>query len=272
MTHKVLNLKDYFPQLQGGVLTLYLPYNMSEMRREKQLRPTILLLPGGAYRFCSQREGEPIALHLLPEGYNVLVLEYSVAPARFPEQMLQVAAAMELIHRNSQEWNCDPEKVAVMGFSAGGHLAAMYSTQYDCAEVRQMFLESKGANASILCYPVITADSSFTHAGSMLNLLGHVPDAEEVERFSNEKHVTAKTPQTFLWHTFTDETVAVKNTLVYAQALEERGVPFELHIYPKGNHGLATADKHTCDEVTSDIQHVSQWLDSLKKWLREYLA
>ena len=74
MTHKVLNLKDYFPQLQGGVLTLYLPYNMSEMRREKQLRPTILLLPGGAYRFCSQREGEPITLHLLPEGYNVLVL------------------------------------------------------------------------------------------------------------------------------------------------------------------------------------------------------
>ena len=271
MTHKILSLKEYFPQLEGGELSLYLPYNMSEMRREQRLRPTILILPGGAYGFCSQREAEPIALHLLPEGYNVCVLNYSIAPARFPEQMRQVAAAMELIHKNAEQWNCDTSKVAVMGFSAGGHLAAMYSTQHDCREVRELFPESKEANASILCYPVITAKEEFTHEGSMWNLLGHKPDEAEEERFSNECHVTEKTPPTFLWHTFSDETVSVKNSLVYAQALEAHGVPFELHIYPRGDHGLATADEQTCDNVTADVKHVSQWLESLKQWLKAYL-
>lgn len=271
MIHKVLQLKEYFPELNGGRLTLYLPTNLSEMKREAQLRPTILLLPGGAYGFCSQREAEPITFHFLPEGYNVCVLEYSIAPQRFPEQLRQVAAAMELIYQNREEWHCDTEKVAIMGFSAGGHLAAMYSTQYDCEEVRQLFPQSRKVNGSILCYPVITADPAFTHEGSMLNLLGHQPDEQEVERFSNECHVTADTPPTFLWHTFSDETVPLKNTLVYAQALEAAGVPFELHIYPQGDHGLATADKHTCDEVTVHVAHVAQWLESLKKWLKRYL-
>ncbi len=274
MRTELLHLKNYFPNLSDEqadpTLELYLPYNMSEMKREQQRRPCMLILPGGAYRFCSQREAEPIALHFLPEGYNVFVLYYSVAPHRFPTQMREVAAALELIHSHAEEWNCDVNKIALLGFSAGGHLAANYSTQYDCPEVRALFPESKAINASILCYPVITADPAFTHEESMHNLLGHTPTAEEVTRFSNENNVKPTTPPTFLWHTTTDTTVPVKNSLLYATALCEQGVPFELHIYPKGRHGLSTCDRHSCDDLCLDNDHAGQWLPALKQWLKDY--
>ncbi|MBQ8599425.1 MAG: alpha/beta hydrolase, partial [Oscillospiraceae bacterium] len=136
MIYEKLHLNELFPQLGQSnadpTLELYLPYNMSEMKREGQKRPCMVILPGGAYAFCSQRESEPIALHFLPEGYNVFVLTYSVAPHRFPTQLREVAAALELIYVHADDWNCDTSKVAIMGFSAGGHLAAHYSTQYDC--------------------------------------------------------------------------------------------------------------------------------------------
>lgn len=275
MTYEKVHLNQIFPQLglncADPTLELYLPYNMSEMKREGQKRPCMVILPGGAYAFCSQRESEPIALHFLPEGYNVFVLTYSVAPHRFPTQLREVAAALELIYAHADDWYCDTSKVALMGFSAGGHLAAHYSTQYDCPEVRDIFPDSKPVQASILSYPVITADMSFTHQPSMRNLLGHEPSAAEVKRFSNERNVTAQTPPTFLWHTVEDETVPVLNTIVYAKALAEKKVPFELHIYPCGSHGLSTADKHTCDNVDIHVQHVSAWLDCLKIWLRTYM-
>ena len=275
MTYDVLHLKDYFPLLgENGAdptLTLYLPYNLREMKREQKKRPCMLILPGGAYAFCSERESEPIALHFLPEGYNVFILTYSVAPHRFPTQMREVAAALELIHQNADNWNCDVEKIALMGFSAGGHLAANYSTQYDCAEVRQVFPNSKAIQASVLCYPVITADWSFTHQGSMLNLLGHQPTEADVLRFSNEKNVSKSTAPTFLWHTVADETVPVMNSIVYAKALAEQEVPFELHIYPYGDHGIATADEQTCDNIDTHVVHIRAWLQCLKTWLNTYM-
>ncbi len=274
MHSELLHLKDYFPSLGANAadptLEIYLPYNMTEMQRQNQKRPCMLILPGGAYRFCSQRESEPIALHFLPEGYNVFVLCYSVAPHRFPTQMREVAAALELICSKAEEWNCDTNKIALLGFSAGGHLCANYTNGYDWPEVRELFPKSKRVDASILCYPVITADDSFTHQESMRNLLGHAPDAAELLRFSNENNVRKDTPPTFLWHTTTDATVPVKNSLVYASALAEKAVPFELHIYPNGRHGLATSDRHSCDDIGTDSAHASQWLPALKKWLETY--
>ena len=276
MIYEKIHLKEQFAFLgvndADPTLELYLPYNLSEMKREQQKRPCMLVLPGGAYAFCSQRESEPIALHFLPEGYNVFVLTYSVAPHRFPTQLREVAAALELIHANADKWNCDVTKIALMGFSAGGHLAAHYATQYDCAEVREVFPQSKKISASVLSYPVITADWSFTHQGSMLNLLGHQPTEEDVRKFSNEKNVREDMPPTFLWHTVNDETVPVLNSIVYAKALAEKNVPFELHIYPCGDHGLATADSQTCDNVDVHVQHVSAWLSNLKIWLKTYMA
>ena len=272
MKHERIELKNYFGFLgedgRNPYIDIYLPYNMVEMNRQDRKRPCMLICPGGGYGMCSERESEPIALHLLPEGFNVFVLNYSVAPHRFPSQIREVAAAVELIYAKADEWNCNTQQIAIMGFSAGGHLAAHYSTMYDCKEVREVFPESKCVNASVLCYPVISADFHKTHQGSFFNLLGHAPDKEQEEYFSCEKHVNETTPPAFIWHTAEDGAVPVANSIIYAKALTDNKVPVELHIYPFGGHGLGTSDKHTCDNVDEIVAYNSVWLDSMKKWLR----
>ena len=189
MKTETLHLKDAYPFLgENGcdpTVDIYLPYNMTEMHRENRKRPCMIVCPGGGYAMCSQREAEPIAMHFLPEGFNVFVIYYSVAPHRFPTQLREVAATVELIYKNADEWNCDVSKLAIVGFSAGGHLAAHYSTMYDCKEVREVFPESKPVNASVLSYPVITADPAYGHMGSFDNLLGKTERTkEEIDYFS----------------------------------------------------------------------------------------
>lgn len=272
MNHERLHLNQIYPFLgdegRDPILETYLPYNMTEMHREHQKRPCILVCPGGGYGMCSQRESEPIALHFLPDGYNVFVLTYSVCPHRFPTQLREVAAVMELITDNADIWNCDPNRVAIIGFSAGGHLAAHYSTCYDCAAVRAVFPASRPVQASILCYPVITADSRYAHLGSIINLSGHDPiTADDQALFSCERHVTKRTPPAFLWHTSEDDCVPVTNSLLYAGALAAHHVPFELHIYPYGGHGMSTVDLQTCDQLTENACHAHNWLSAVKKWL-----
>ena len=267
-----LELKNYFDFIgangENPTLDIYLPYNMVEMRRQNQKRPCMLVCPGGGYGMCSEREAEPIALHFLPEGFNVFVLTYSVAPYRFPTQIREVAAAMELIYKNAEEWNCDTSRIAIIGFSAGGHLAAHYSTMFDCKEVREVLPESKSVNATVLSYPVISADFNITHQGSILNLLGHKPETkEEEEYFSCNCNVKETTPPAFLWHTAEDGAVPVANSFLYASALSEKKVPVELHVYPFGGHGLSTSDKHTVDDITPVVEYNNIWLSSVKRWL-----
>lgn len=273
MKYEVIKLKDEFSFLgeegRDPILELYLPYNMTEMHHENRKRPCMVVCPGGGYGMCSQRESEPIALKFLEEGFNVFVLTYSVAPNRFPTQIREVAAVMELIYKNADNWNCDTNKIAIIGFSAGGHLAAHYSTMFDCEEVRDVFPESKSVNASILCYPVISAEAVTAHMGSFENLLGHKPQSqEETDYFSCDKNVKPTTPPAFLWHTAEDTCVPLKNTLLYAEALWRNNVPVELHVYPFGGHGLSTCDSQTIDDMTSVFEYNAQWLSSSKKWLK----
>lgn len=272
MRYQVIHLKGAYPFLcnekRDPILTIYLPDNLSEMGRQVQIRPCLLICPGGGYAMCSQREAEPVALHFLPEGYNVFVLTYSVAPNQFPAQLCEVAAAMELIHSNAEAWHCDRSQIAIMGFSAGGHLAAQYSNCYDWPEVRQYFPDSKPVHASILCYPVISAASAVAHLGSFENLLGHSHlTQEEITRFSCDLQVTKRTPPSFLWHTAPDDCVPVMNSLLYAKALAAHGVPFELHVYPCGWHGLSTVDEQTNEPLEPEVTHAADWLEAAKKWL-----
>ena len=248
-------------------MDVYLPEPLEEMGRGEQKRPVLVICPGGAYRFCSQREAEPIALHFLTDGYCVLVLSYSVAPHVFPRQLQEVAGVLELICQNAELWHCDTEKIALMGFSAGGHLAAHYANAFDIPQVRSAFPHSKGVQASLLCYPVISSREDLRHAESFQNLTG-TEDCARWEQVSCEKLVTGKTPPTFLWHTAKDNAVPVSNTLVYGQALAAHGVPFEMHVFPEGAHGLATADAVTNDCLPAGAGKNALWLPLAKEWLK----
>lgn len=271
------HLKDYYSFLADNgcdpTVTMYAPdilYNPNIVRPyAEKPRPCILICPGGAYSMCSDREAEPIALHFLPAGYNVFVLDYSVVPNRYPTQLREIAAAMELIHQNAADWHCDPSRIAICGFSAGGHLAAHYSTCYDCDDVRACFPDSKPVQATILGYPVITADARYGHLGSFQNLIGHCPTEQaEIDTFSCDCRVTEKTPPAFLWHTAADSAVPVMNTYLYAGALSRFNIPAEVHVFPAGDHGLSTVDTQTNNELPPAIARAHQWLCLAEEWLK----
>lgn len=235
-----------------------------------KIRPMLIVCPGGGYGMTSDREAEPIAMRVLAMGYHVGILRYSVAPARFPTALLELAEAMKMVHENQKAWNVDTNKIFVMGSSAGGHLAASLGVFWkrpflcEMANVTQEILKPCGL---ILNYPVITSERPYAHEGSFANLLGD--KAEEMkEKVSIEKLVTKEMPPCFIWHTFTDKSVPPENSLLLAQALSKAGVSAELHMYPVGGHGLSLADRTTCNEDGSALcGYVQSWIDLLGVWL-----
>lgn len=276
-----IHLKDYFPFLgQDGkdpYLVAYLPYDKDAIKCQRINRPSILLCPGGGYNSVARRESEPLALKFLPEGYNVFILNYSVPGHSFPTQIREVAAAMELIYRNAEQWHCDTDRIAIMGCSAGGHLAAHYTNAYNCPEVREVFPESKAVNACILCYPVISAEMGACHKGSFENLTGHALPLSrgEIDKFSCEKLVSEKTPPTFLFHCVGDASVPVINSILYARAMDRFKIPFALHIYHLGEHGMSTADEQSfrsltpSQETLRQCRTVKEWMPTLMSWLKD---
>ena len=271
MKLEVINLKEIYPFLSENgcnpTLTAYLPYNDFK-ETEVSNRPCMLVIPGGGYGFCSDREAEPFALRFAALGFNAFVLKYSVAPNRFPTQLLEVAAAMDLIHKKADEWGSDPDKTAIIGFSAGGHLSAHYSTSFDIPAVREKFPESYPVNATILCYPVISGGEK-AHRGSFNNLLGEnrKDDEKWLEYLSLENRVSQKTPRTFLWHTYEDNAVPVENSLYFVSQLRKCGAEAELHIFNKGPHGIATANKET--NKVDFPRRTQSWLDMTCDWILE---
>ena len=207
--------------------------------------PAIVVCPGGGYGGLAAHEAEPIARWLNTIGVTGVVLKYRLGPRYHHPAMLQDAQrAIRTVRARSAEWNIDPKRVGVLGFSAGGHLAATASTQFDAGKpdapdpVDRL---SCRPDVSVLVYPVITMTDPHTHAGSRRNLLGESPAKEQVEAMSAEKRVTKDTPPAFIFHTADDEPVPVENALAYASALRKNGVPFELHVYEHGRHGVGLA-------------------------------
>lgn len=268
-------LKEYFPQLgENGCnahIDCYVPWSFKHSGEALSTKkyPCMVVCPGGAYSRTSDREAEPIAMQFVAEGYRVVVVRYSCAPHTFPQQLREVAGAMELVYTHADAWNIDVTRIAIIGCSAGAHLAAQYTNRYDCSEVRQLFPESKPVQASVLSYPVITDDPQYKHAGSIENYLGYEPTERNEKGCANECMVSAKTPPTFIWHTSEDQVVPVQNSLLYAKALSDHKVPFEMHIYPFGEHGLSTVDEVVyMEEKPPHVARAHKWVEDVKTWLK----
>lgn len=244
-------------------LTAYLPKNQSA--------PTtaILVCPGGGYGALAAHEGEGYAAWLLEQGIAAVVLKYRLGSAgyRHPSMLNDAARGMRLLRSKAKEWNIDPARCGVMGSSAGGHLASTLLTHFETEKNSDKFsidnLSSR-PDFGILCYAVITM-GELTHAGSRKNLLGDNPKPELIELLSNEKQVTKDTPPCFVWHTTDDPVVKVENSLQFAAALQRAKVPYDLHIYQKGPHGIGLS----IGKNGAAPGEVHPWAKDLLVWLRQ---
>lgn len=203
-------------------------------------RPAVLVLPGGGYARQADHEAEPVADWLAGLGIHAFVLRYRVAPDRHPAPLEDAKQAMLHIRDGAHGLAVDRERVGVLGFSAGGHLAATLST---AVATGSDDLDVPGAvpNLTVLCYPVVSYTRE-VHQGSVDNLLGEAPPSNVLAELSAEQQVSGETPPAFLWHTADDAAVPVSHSLGYAGALLSAGVPAELHVFPHGRHGLGLAD------------------------------
>lgn len=245
MKHELVDVKVKGTEETAKLYTYFLD-NSPEMDPDR-VRPVVLICPGGAYAMTSDREAEPLAMKFLGAGIHAVVLRYSVAPVTYPAALRQVAWTVAWLREHAEEYHVDPNKILLLGASAGGHLAASYGVFWKkktfLAEELQVDVEQLRPNGLILCYPVITSGEK-AHRDSIVNLLGDRYE-ELVEEMSLENQVDGDTPQTFLWHTAEDGCVPVENSLLFFQALFAQSIPAELHVFPKGQHGLSLATEET---------------------------
>lgn len=248
-------------------LEVYAPEKVWEHHRK-----AILVIPGGGYsRVCVEREGEPVALAFVAEGYAAFVLRYSVGRKKpFPAQLLEASKAMAYIKDHAEEYNIDPNEVFAVGFSAGGHLTATLGTMWKHPAVTETLGIPYGYNkprGTMLIYPVI--------CGSMMTLCNLLckddPSPEELEMVMLDRHVDEDTVPAFIMHTVTDEIVPVMDSLVMAQAMNKAGRSFEMHVYPKAPHGIALGTEITSmgnpgyenAEIAKWVKQAVAWADSL---------
>ncbi|HMM32469.1 MAG TPA: alpha/beta hydrolase [Clostridia bacterium] len=238
----------------------------------KNKRPALLIFPGGGYEGCSPREGEPIARTFLGLGYNCFILHYSInEAAKYPSPLEDAIMAMRHIRQYAQTYNVDPQKIGVIGFSAGAHLAGMLGVAWDAQEASvaaEKTYVSARPDALILCYGVLCADE-FTHEPSICLAAGSsVPTQKERDSLSVVKRVRSDMPPCFVFHTADDEMVPVENALEMASSLRRHNVSFELHVFYKGPHGIALASSETsCGYHQYDDAHVAQWVPLAHEWL-----
>jgi len=222
----------------------------------------IIVCPGGGYWGHAPHEGAPVAQWLNRLGISAFVLFYRTAPYHHPIPLLDAQRAVRLVRSRANEFGVDPDRVGMLGFSAGGHLVSTVGTHFDAGDERASDPVERAScrpDALVLCYPVISF-GEFRHDGSRQALLGtDNPPASLVNLLSNELQVTPQTPPTFLWHTANDDGVPVENSLLFAAALSRNKVPFELHIFPDGQHGLGLAQEHPA---------LSLWTKACENWLR----
>ena len=271
MIYQVINHAEKF---EDSKIEAYIHEPYAELQIKK--RRAIIVCPGGGYGWLSEREGEPVALQFFAAGLNAFVLRYSVKEkAANYAPLIEACLAVKYIRDHAEELHVDPNYVFITGFSAGGHLAAWTGTQWHIPEVTAHIGDADPTickpTATIPCYPVISGLPGIRHDGSIQTLNGWKEgDEEGMSRFSLEKLVDEKTSPAFLWHTANDGCVPVMNSLLYAEALTKANIPYELHIYPKGPHGLSLANRETnLNAPTLADPHIAGWLPLAINWVLE---
>lgn len=268
MIHEKITIRLQDSSYEAALYT-YILDNSPEIDPNR-VRPIVVLCPGGGYEMTSDREAEAIAMQFLAAGCHAAVLRYSVAPARYPEALLQLAQTVRLIRENAEAWHIDTDRIVVQGSSAGGHLAASLAVFWDKPFVAEQIGTTQEwirPNGLMLSYPVITS-GEYAHDGSFEQLLGDAVYSELREKLSLEKQVSENTPATFLWHTATDDAVPVENSILFFTALHKYNIPVEMHIYAEGNHGLGLANEETSNVEGDGIKKECQsWIRLAQQWL-----
>ena len=267
MEHKTIYLD---PADQRVTLDTYVADDRS------RVRDALIVIPGGGYRdVCKSREGEPVALEFFSRGMNCFVLNYRVSMEtdRYPTQLIDVSRAILYVKRNAEALGINPDRVFVLGFSAGGHLAASSAVLHKDPEVLKALGISKGENkpfGAILCYPVITAIDD-AHKGSFEYLTGKPFDEisyEERARFSLETRVDEDSSPAFIWHTATDTTVPVISSLRMAESYYRKGIRMSLHIFPYGRHGISLAtEQSSAGDPGNVVPTAESWASLAYEWM-----
>ena len=221
---------------------------------------SVIVFAGGGYSGRCAYEDVAYARFINSLGLTAFVVDYRCYPNQFPDELLDARTAVRFVRKNADKFDLDPQKIAVMGSSAGGHLCALLSTyreQLENEELTEYYDVDYLPSAQILCYPVISSRNDIMHEGSYRNLLG--VHFDQKDKFSPDMIADCNTPPAFIWHTFEDNMVNVMNSYVYAEKLKELGITTELHVFPYGVHGK---------NLANDDQHVGQWKKLLENWLR----
>ncbi len=277
MIYKKINLQEEFPCLhKPTALIAYCPDNFEEFSSNRK-RKSLLLLPGGAYRYNSDREAEPVALRFLGYDLNVFLLEYNDAPFEPPYPFIEGFAAIAYLRRHAEEYHVDSEHIAAIGFSAGGHFASSLGAFYE----KEPYAKTLGSSPSeikpnglILCYPVISMDDDLTERNTAARLLEKAP--EKKEEYSIEKQITPSFPPSFIWTTGDDMAVSSLNSILLAAALRRNGVRFEFHHFPFGEHGGSLAEPYVYmdnynPKAIKDISYCKDWFPLAMRFIKEVL-
>ncbi|MFC6858743.1 alpha/beta hydrolase [Zunongwangia atlantica] len=247
-----------------GVSKVKEPKLYAYLAKGDSLKSAVIIFPGGGYSHLAiDKEGFKLAEWLASEGISAFVLKYRLPSDAIMEDksvgpLMDAQRAVRVLRTNAEKWNLDSNKIGIMGFSAGGHLAATLSTHFDEKVYSAEIEKSARPDFSILVYPVVSLTNEITHRGSRGQLLGKTPSEELVQHFSNETQVSENTPPTFLIHAMDDHAVPVENSLKYLKALKENNVPAEIHIFENGGHGFGMGR-----QLTNNT-----WPTSLLNWLK----